>query len=112
ELFQESEATGLSPHREEVDLQIYFKSGETRIPDKKLYPLGENELEEIRNYLKQNLKRGWIRESLAKEVSPILFVKKKDRKLRLCVDYRGLNEITRKDQHKLPLISEALDRLK
>ena len=40
-----------------------------------------------------------------------MFVKKKDRKLRLGVDYRALNEITKKDRHRLPLISEALDRL-
>ena len=40
-----------------------------------------------------------------------MFVKKKDGKLRLCVDYRALNEITKKDRHSLPLINEALDRL-
>ena len=40
-----------------------------------------------------------------------MFVKKKNSKLRVCVDYRGLNEITKKDLHRLPLISEALDRL-
>ena len=40
-----------------------------------------------------------------------MFVKKKDGKLRLCVDYRALNEITKKDRHPLPLINEALDRL-
>jgi len=40
-----------------------------------------------------------------------MFVKKKDGKLRLCVDYRALNEVTKKDQHPLPLISAALDRL-
>ena len=74
--------------------------------------MGENELEEIRNYFKQNQKRGWIRESFAEGASPILFVKKKDRKLQLCVDCQGLNEISRKDRHKLPLISEALDMLK
>jgi len=44
-------------------------------------------------------------------LSPIRFVKKKDRKLRLCADYRALNEVTKKDRHPLPLISEALDRL-
>jgi len=43
--------------------------------------------------------------------SPIMFVKKKDGKLRLCADYRALNEVTKKDRHPLPLISEALDRL-
>ena len=42
--------------------------------------------------------------------SPIIFVKKKDGKLRLCADYRALNEVTKKDRHPLPLISEALDR--
>jgi len=40
-----------------------------------------------------------------------MFVKKKDGKLRLCADYRALNEVTKKVQHPLPLISEALDRL-
>jgi len=40
-----------------------------------------------------------------------MFVKKKDGKLRECTDYRALNEVTKKDRHPLPLISEALDRL-
>jgi len=40
-----------------------------------------------------------------------MFVKKKDGKLRLCADYRAPNEVTKKDQNPLPLISEALDRL-
>jgi len=40
-----------------------------------------------------------------------MFVKKKNGKLRLCADYRALNEVTKKDRHPLPLINEALDRL-
>jgi len=40
-----------------------------------------------------------------------MFVKKQDGKLRLCADYRALNEVTKKDRHPLPLINEALDRL-
>jgi len=43
--------------------------------------------------------------------SPIMFVKKKDGKLRLCADYQALNKVTKKDRHPLPLIREALDRL-
>jgi hypothetical protein len=43
--------------------------------------------------------------------APILFAKKKDRTLRLCVDYRGLNEITIKNRYLLPLILESLERL-
>jgi len=38
-----------------------------------------------------------------------MFVKKKDGKLRLCADYRVLNEVTKEDRHPLPLIREALD---
>jgi len=41
-----------------------------------------------------------------------MFVKKKEAKLRLCVDYRALNPITKKDRYPLPLIGEALDRLR
>ena len=44
-------------------------------------------------------------------VTPIMFVKKKGGRLRLCADYRGLKEVTTKDRHPLLLISEALDRL-
>jgi len=40
-----------------------------------------------------------------------MFVKKKDRKLRLCADYRALNAVTKKDRHPLALITGALDRL-
>jgi hypothetical protein len=43
--------------------------------------------------------------------APILFVPKKDRGLRLCVDYRGLNKVTIKNQYPLPLINKTLDRL-
>jgi len=43
--------------------------------------------------------------------SPIMFVKKKDGKLRLCADYQALNEVTKKDRHPLPLSRIALDRL-
>jgi len=41
-----------------------------------------------------------------------MFIKKKDRKLRLCVDYRALNYVSKKDRYTLSLIGEALDRLR
>src|SRR5258706_8455070 len=53
-----------------------------------------------------------MRASSSTVAAPILFVRKKDGTLRLCVDYRGLNAVTVKDRYPLPLISEALDRLK
>jgi hypothetical protein len=55
--------------------------------------------------------RGWIRRSKSSARALILFVKKKNSSIRLCVDYRGLNKITIKNWHPLPLISESLKRL-
>ena len=69
----------------------------------------EKELEELIDYLGKNLSRGWIKESDSIVGAPILFVKKKDGSLRLCVDYRGINAVTKKDRYPLPLIGEALD---
>ena len=53
-----------------------------------------------------------MQQSSSPEVAPILFVKKKDGSLRLCVDYWALNSITVKDRYPLPLISEILDRVR
>ena len=108
-LFEEEERKDLPPHRHN-DHKIELDPTKD-IPNKKLYPMKEKELEELRDYLGKNLSRGWIRESDSPAGAPILFVKKKDGSLRLCVDYRGLNAVTKKDRYPLPLIGEALDRL-
>jgi hypothetical protein len=76
-----------------------------------IYPLAQSELKALREYLDKALERGWIRESKSPAGAPILFVPKKDGSLRLCVDYRGLNKVTIKNRHPLPLIGELLDRL-
>jgi hypothetical protein len=76
-----------------------------------IYNLSAVELEALRQYLEENLAKGWIVESESPAGSPILFVPKKDGGLRLCVDYRGLNKVTIKNRHPLPLIGEILDRL-
>ena len=76
-----------------------------------LYNLSQKELAELRRYLEEALQKGWIRHSTSPAGAPILFVPKKDGGLRLCVDYRGLNAVTVKNRHPLPLITETLDRL-
>ena len=108
--FEKGEKTGLPPHRPGIDLEINIEEGKG-LPDQKIYPLGAEELETVQEYIKKNQARGWIREALTNGGSPIMFVKKKDGSLRLCVDYRALNEVTKKDRYPLPLICEALDRL-
>ena len=69
------------------------------------------ELIALREWLKDNLAKGFIRPSSSPAASPLLFVKKPGGKLRLCMDYRALNSITIKNRYPIPLVSETLDRL-
>jgi hypothetical protein len=76
-----------------------------------IYNLSAKELETLHDSLDENLAQNWIRPSTSSAGASVFFVPKKDRSLRLCVDYRGLNQITRKNRYPLPLISEAIDHL-
>ena len=76
-----------------------------------LYNLSQNELEVLRECIADNLAKGFIQPSTSSAGAPVLFVQKGDGNLRLCVDYKGLNLITKKKCYPLPLISEALDRV-
>jgi len=111
DVFEEEEKTELPPHRPGVDLDIKLEEGQG-LPVKKIYALSQDEREELWNYIKQNEERGGIRETYSDGGSSIMFVKKKNGKLRLCVDYRALNYVTKKDGYPLPLIGEALHRLR
>ncbi|KAI1006053.1 hypothetical protein K3495_g2163 [Podosphaera aphanis] len=71
----------------------------------------KEELVALREWLQNNLSKGFIRASSSPAASPVLFVKKSDGSLRLCMDYRALNTITVKNCYPIPLISETLDRL-
>ena len=57
------------------------------------------------------LAKGWIRPSVSPYGAPILFVRKKMGKLRMCVDLRALNSMTRLDVFPIPRISDLLDKL-
>ena len=76
-----------------------------------LYNLSGNELKVLWDYLANNLAKGFIRASTSPSGAPILFVKKKDGTLQLCVNYQGLNHLNRKNRYPLPLINKALDWL-
>jgi hypothetical protein len=82
-----------------------------KVPFSPIYKLSANKLRVLREYLESSLRKGWIRKSISPAGAPILFILKKDRSLRLYVDYRRLNEITIKNRYPLPLIGETLDRL-
>jgi hypothetical protein len=76
-----------------------------------IYNLSAKELETLQNYLDENLVQNRIRPLTSSAGALVFFVSKKDRSLRLYVDYKGLNQITRKNRYLLPLISEAIDCL-
>ncbi|GBG77229.1 hypothetical protein CBR_g23556 [Chara braunii] len=74
-----------------------------------VYRMGQGELEELRRQIDDMIDRGWIRPSESAFGAPVLFVPKKGVKLRMCIDYRGLNRITRKNAYPLPRIDDLLD---
>jgi hypothetical protein len=70
--------------------------------------MSREELLVLRKTLTEYLSKGFIRVSNSPAAAPVLFVRKPGGGLRFCVDYRGLNQITRKDRYPLPLIYETL----
>ena len=70
------------------------------------------ELKELNLKLQELLEKGFIRPSVSPWGAPMLFVKKKDGTLRLCVDYRQLNKMTVKNKYMFPRINELFDQLK
>ena len=63
----------------------------------------------LRDFIEENLHTGFIQPSRSLHGAPVLFVRKKDGSLQLCVDYQGLNKISRKDKYPLPLLTDLLD---
>ena len=76
-----------------------------------IYSLGPVELGTLKAYIKTNLANSFIRPSKPPTGAPILFDRKLDGSLQLCVDYQGLNNLMIKNRYLLPLIEELLDRL-
>uniref|UniRef100_A0A8C5MEV2 Gypsy retrotransposon integrase-like protein 1 n=1 Tax=Leptobrachium leishanense TaxID=445787 RepID=A0A8C5MEV2_9ANUR len=110
DVFQEKGADILPPHRQ-YDCPIDLYPGAS-IPFGRIYPLSGPELNVLKDYINENLHKGFIRPSTSPVGAPIFFVGKKDGGLRPCIDYRALNKITIKNKYPLPLITEFMDRLR
>jgi hypothetical protein len=109
-LFEKPTGKQTLPEHKPWDHEIILEEGKTP-PFLPIYGLSEPQLKAVREYIDENLAKGYIRESDSPAGFPILFVPKKDGSLRLCVDYRKLNDMTRKNRYPLPNIQELRDRL-
>jgi len=106
DVFNKAKADTLAPHRP-YDLKIEIEEGASP-PIGPMYSLSQSELATLREFIDEHLRIGFIRSTTSPHGAPVLFIKKKDGSLRLCVDFRGLNKITRKDRYPLPFISDLL----
>ena len=83
----------------------------TEPPSGKLYPMSQDELQLLREYIEEMVATGKIRPRKGHAGSPVFFVKEKTGKMRLVVDYRGLNAITIKDKYPIPLMTTLMERV-
>jgi hypothetical protein len=109
DVFPEALPAGLPPMRE-VDHRIELIPGSSP-PSRPTMRMSATELEELKSQLEELTASGFIRPSKSPFGAPVLFVKKKDGTMRMCVDYRALNNITIKNSYPLPLVDELFDRL-
>ena len=104
------ELPGLPPQRV-VDFGIELHLGTLPI-SMTPHRMASVELQELRVQLQELLDKGFIRPSTSPWGAPVLFAKKKDKTLRLCIGYRQLNRVTIKNQYSLPRIDDLYDQLR
>lgn len=75
------------------------------------YRLSHKERDNVRTMIDDMLDAGIVRESVSEYASPIILVRKKDGKMRMCVDYRMLNSVTVKERYPMPNIEDEISRL-
>ena len=90
-----------------IDLKETFKPQKGRI-----YPLSKNEREEVQNFVKDQLRKGYIRPSKSSQTLPVFFVGKKDGSKRIVMDYHNLNDQMIKNNYLLPLITELINNMR
>jgi len=93
-----------------VDHRIELVPGATP-PSQPPYRMSPRDLGELRRQLEELIDAGFVRPSKAPYGAPVLFQKKADGSLRMCVDYRALNKVTIKNKYPVPLVQDLMDRL-
>ncbi|XP_066162141.1 uncharacterized protein, partial [Oryza sativa Japonica Group] len=109
EVFPEDLTT--MPPKREIEFRIDLAPGTAPIY-KRPYRMAANELAEVKKQVDEQLQKGYIRPSTSPWGAPVIFVEKKDKTKRMCVDYRALNEVTIRNKYSLPRIDDLFDQLK
>ena len=104
------ELPGVPPERE-VDISIEVVQGTTPI-SRAPYRMAPTKLKELKTQLQELLDTGFIRPSVSPWGASVLFVKKKDGTLWMCIDYRQINKVTVKNKYLLPRVEDLFDQLK
>jgi hypothetical protein len=107
DVFSKTKVNTLAEHQP-YDLKIDLEEG-AEPPLSRIYSLSQEEQKALRDFIDENIPTGFIRPSLSPHGAPVLFSRKKDGGLRLCIDFRGLNKLTKKDRYPLPRISNLLE---
>jgi hypothetical protein len=97
DVFSKSKADTLAPHRL-YDLKIQLEDSASP-PQPPIYLLSTSELATLQEFLDEHLSMGYIQPTRSSHGAPIHFIKKKDSSLWLCVNFRALNNVTKKDQY-------------
>nr|GEX28650.1 putative reverse transcriptase domain-containing protein [Tanacetum cinerariifolium] len=109
ETFIIRELPGLPPVRQiEFQIDLILEAAPVA---RALYLLAPLEMQELSNQLQELADQGFIRPSTSPWGAPILFVKKKDESFRMCINYRELNKLTKKNRYPLPRIDDLFDQL-
>src|SRR6201985_3388303 len=108
DIFPEELPAGLPPKRK-VEFRIPLKPN-TVVRKRPMFPLSPAELEVLKEEIDRLVRLGHIQPSTSELGANILFAKKKDGKLRMCIDYRDLNEATITEMSVIPLTAEGLAR--
>jgi hypothetical protein len=104
------ELPGMPPDRD-IEFVIDLIPGTSPIT-KRPYRMAAPELAELKKQLGELQRSGFIRPSSSPWGAPVLFMEKKDKSMRMCVDYHSLNEVTIKNKYPLPRIDDLFDQLK
>ncbi|MBW0571807.1 hypothetical protein O181_111522, partial [Austropuccinia psidii MF-1] len=106
DVFSKVKAEKLPPHRA---CDHHIKLEGSLPPVGVIYSLSNQDSDTLRAYISENVEKGFIQPSSSSTGAPVLFVKKKDGGLHLCVDYRKLNAVTRKNKYPVPPMNQLLN---